>query len=166
MPQFEHRSEAGRAFFELHEESDGTQRLYGLTALVLAALRDGRTLVVDELDTSLHTLLVRRLVAMFHDPDLNKAGAQLVFTTHDTTLLDHMLFRRDQIWFTEKGADQATHVYPLTDFRPRKHEAWERGYLGGRYGAVPFLENWQDDLEGVPMPRDEELSRRTDSTTA
>lgn len=139
LPVFEHTTPKGSAKFELHDESEGTQRLYGLIAPVLDCLRDGRVLVVDELDSSLHTLLVRRLVTMFQTPELNPNGAQLIFSTHDTSLLDHTLFRRDQIWFTEKDADQATCLYPLTDFSPRKHEAWERGYLAGRYGAVPFF---------------------------
>lgn len=142
MPVFEHRTPKGSAKFELHDESEGTQRLYGLIAPVLDCLRDGRVLVVDELDSSLHTLLVRRLVTMFQTPELNLNGAQLIFSTHDTSLLDHTLFRRDQIWFTEKDADQATRLYPLTDFSPRKQEAWERGYLAGRYGAVPFFSDW------------------------
>lgn len=142
MPVFEHSAPKGSAKFELHDESEGTQRLYGLIAPVLECLRDGRVLVVDELDSSLHTLLVRRLITLFQTPELNPNGAQLIFTTHDTSLLDHTLFRRDQIWFTEKDADQATRLYPLTDFSPRKQEAWERGYLAGRYGAVPFLGHW------------------------
>lgn len=142
MPVFEHRTPKGSAKFELHDESEGTQRLYGLIVPVLDCLRDGRVLVVDELDRSLHTLLVRRLVTMFHTPGLNPYGAQLIFSTHDTSLLDYTLFRRDQIWFTEKDTDQATRLYPLTDFSPRKQEAWERGYLAGRYGAVPFFSDW------------------------
>lgn len=142
MPVFEHSTPKGSAKFELHDESDGTQRLYGLIAPVLDCLRDGRVLVVDELDSSLHTLLVRRLITMFQTPELNPGGAQLIFSTHDTSLLDHTLFRRDQIWFTEKDDDQATRLYPLTDFSPRKQEAWERGYLAGRYGAVPFFSHW------------------------
>lgn len=142
MPVFEHSTPKGSAKFELHDESEGTQRLYGLIAPVLDCLREGRVLVVDELDSSLHTLLVRRLITMFHTPELNPKGAQLIFSTHDTSLLDHTLFRRDQVWFTEKDADQATRLYPLTDFSPRKQEAWERGYLSGRYGAVPFFSDW------------------------
>lgn len=139
FPVFEHRTSKGEASFELEEESEGTRRLFGLAAPVLDVLREGRVLVVDELDSSLHTLMVRRLIGMFHDPTLNKSGAQLIFSTHGTSLLDHTLFRRDQIWFTEKDDDQATQLYPLTDFSPRKHEAWEKGYLSGRYGAVPFF---------------------------
>jgi uncharacterized protein len=146
VPVFEHTTPRGSVKLDLQEESDGTQRLYGLAAPVLDVLREGRVLVVDELDSSLHTLLVRRLVSMFHDPALNRHGAQLVFSTHDTSLLDPTLFRRDQIWFTEKDADQATRLYPLTDFSPRKHEAWERGYLMGRYGAVPLFRELPDTL--------------------
>lgn len=140
MPQFVHKTEHGSASFELHEESQGTQRLYALAAPVLDVLKNGRLLIVDELDSSLHPLLVRRLVHMFHNPELNPHGAQLLFTTHDTSLLDRTVFRRDQIWFTEKDRDQATRLYPLSDFSPRETEAWEKGYLIGRYGAVPFFD--------------------------
>ncbi len=139
LPQFVHKTEHGSARFELHEESLGTQRLYSLAAPILNVLQNGRVLVVDELDSSLHTLLVRRLVEMFHNSTLNPHGAQLIFSTHDTSLLEASLFRRDQIWFTEKNQDLSTKLYPLTDFSPRKKEAWERGYLVGRYGAVPFF---------------------------
>ena len=139
MPQFVHETKRGSAKFELHEESMGTQRLYLLAGPVLDVLRNGRALIVDELDSSLHTLLVRRLIGMFQNPKLNPHGAQLVFSTHDTSLLDQTLFRRDQIWFTEKDSSQATRLYPLTDFSPRNKEALERGYLAGRYGAVPFF---------------------------
>lgn len=150
VPIFQHSTQKGSANFELHEESEGTQRLFGLVAPVVDVLRSGRLLVIDELDSSLHTLLVRRLISMFHNPDLNKVGAQLIFSTHDTSLLDHTLFRRDQIWFTEKDRDQATCLYPLSDFSPRKHEALEKGYLMGRYGAVPFFSELPDILKHVP----------------
>jgi uncharacterized protein len=139
IPVFEHSSSNGSATFELHEESGGTQRLFALIAPLLDVLKNGRVLVVDELDSSLHTLLVRDLVSMFNHPGVNTAGAQLIFSTHDTALLDTELFRRDQIWLTEKDDHQATRLYPLTDFSPRKGEAIERGYLAGRYGGIPFL---------------------------
>src|SRR5437588_8159985 len=76
---------------------------------------------------------------LFHDPERNVHDAQLIFTTHDTTLLDSDLLRRDQIWFTEKDSHQASILFPLTEFTPRKNEAFRRGYLSGRYGAVPIL---------------------------
>jgi hypothetical protein len=144
VPIFEHSTLKGSAKFELHEESEGTQHLYRLVAPIFDVLKQGRILIVDELDGSLHALLVRRLISMFHDPELNHKNAQLIFSTHDTSLLDHTLFRRDQIWFTEKNADQATQVFPLSDFNPRKREAWEQGYLMGRYGAVPFFSEMPD----------------------
>ncbi len=155
FPVFEHRTPNGSARFELHEESEGTQRLFGMAAPVLEVLKHGSVLVVDELDSSLHTLLVRRLIGMFHDPALNPAGAQLIFSTHDTSLLDYTLFRRDQIWFTEKDDNQATRLYPLSDFSPRKHEAWERGYLMGRYGAVPMFRDLPESAKAasaLPAP--------------
>lgn len=146
IPLFLHKAAKGSAKFELQEESDGTQRLYWLIAPVLDVLRSGKVLAVDELDGSLHSLLVRRLISLFQNSETNPSNAQLVFTTHDTSLLDHSLFRRDQIWFTEKDGDQATTLYPLTDFGARKKEAWEHGYLSGRYGAVPFFSRFPDLL--------------------
>jgi AAA15 family ATPase/GTPase len=98
-------------------------------------------LVIDELDRSLHPLLVRQIISAFSDPTQNCNGAQLLFTTHDTTQLDYTLLRRDQIFFVEKGSDDASVVVPLLEFSPRKGEALEKGYLSGRYGGVPILAN-------------------------
>ncbi len=138
--RFHHVTEQGRAVFELQDESNGTRNLLFLAGPVLDILGKGLTLVIDELDTSLHTLLVRELVRLFHRPDINTGGAQLIFTTHDTSLLDAPdLLRRDQIWFVEKDRDQASSLVALSEFSPRKNEALERGYLMGRYGGVPFL---------------------------
>lgn len=140
--KFHHVTEHGKAVFDLADESGGTRNLLFLTGPILDILNKGLTLVVDELDTSLHTLLVQALVRLFHRPEVNAGGAQLIFTTHDTSLLDaYGLFRRDQIWFVEKRPDQSSSLYPLLDFSPRKNEALERGYLQGRYGALPFLRN-------------------------
>lgn len=139
MPTFRHMTQHGSAVFELVDESEGTQRLFAFAGPLFDIFRNGCVFVVDELDRSLHTLLVRQLVTMFQDPEINMHGAQLIFTTHDTTLLDSNLLRRDQIWFTEKDSDQASRLFPLTEFTPRKNEAFERGYLSGRYGAVPIL---------------------------
>lgn len=138
--RFHHITEHGKAVFDLMDESSGTRNLLFLAGPILDILNKGLTLVVDELDTSLHTLLVQALVRLFHRPEVNTGGAQLVFTTHDTSLLDaYGLFRRDQVWFVEKRPDQSSSLYPLLDFSPRKNEALERGYLQGRYGALPFL---------------------------
>lgn len=150
--RFHHVTAKGNAVFDLADESMGTQRLLFLTGPILDILDKGLVLVVDELDNSLHPLLVRRLVELFHTPSLNTKGAQLIFSTHDTSLLDPDLFRRDQIWFVEKDRDQASKLYPLSDFSPRKNEALERGYLIGRYGALPFFRNWRGE-EATVGPR-------------
>jgi len=138
--RFSHVTDQGKAEFDLMDESSGTRNLLFLAGPVMDILRKGLTLVIDELDTSLHTLLVRELVRLFHRPEVNTGGAQLIFTTHDTSLLDAPdLFRRDQVWFVEKDRDQSSTLVALSDFSPRKNEALERGYLIGRYGGVPFL---------------------------
>lgn len=124
---------------DFQDESMGTRRVFGLGGPLYDALRSGATLVVDELDASLHPTLVRHLVETFHDPVQNRHYAQLIFNTHDTTLLDSDLFRRDQIWFVEKDKTGASRLYPLLEFSPRKDEALEKGYLKGRYGAIPFI---------------------------
>jgi AAA15 family ATPase/GTPase len=123
----------------LHDESKGTQRLFSIGGPWIDVLQHGYTLVVDELGASLHPLLARELVSMFHSSDLNPRNAQLVFDTHDTTLLDSSIFRRDQVWFVEKDNGSVSHLYPLLDFSPRKEEALGKGYLRGRYGAIPIL---------------------------
>jgi AAA15 family ATPase/GTPase len=138
-PLFHHKTRAGSAIFNFNDESEGTQRLFALAGPLFEILQRGQVLVVDELHRGLHELLVRQLIMMFHDKETNRKGAQLIFTTHDTSLLDGDLLRRDQIWFTEKDEDQASRLYPLTDFSPRKGEAREKGYLSGRYGAIPLL---------------------------
>lgn len=148
--KFHHSTDKSTAVFELADESNGTRNLLFFTGPVLDILSKGLTLIVDELDTSLHTLLVRELVRMFHRPEVNTGGAQLIFTTHDTSLLDaYGLFRRDQIWFIEKKKDQSSELYSLLDFSPRKNEALERGYLQGRYGGVPFLNNFGLNTDGA-----------------
>lgn len=139
LPTFRHRSRTGTAVFEMSDESEGTQKLFSLAGPLFEILQRGQVLIVDELDRSLHALLVRQLIGMFQNPDVNTGGAQLIFTTHDTSLLDGDLLRRDQIWFAEKDEDQASRLVPLSDFSPRKNEALERGYLSGRYGGVPIL---------------------------
>ena len=123
---------------DISDESDGTRKLFEFTGGWLHALATGATLFVDELDRSLHPHMTRFLVGLFHNA-ANEKNAQLVFTTHDTTLLDPGLIRRDQVWFVEKDEHKSTHLYPLLEYSPRKDEALERGYLKGRYGAIPFI---------------------------
>jgi AAA15 family ATPase/GTPase len=130
----------GVIFDFLSEESEGTQRIFSLIGPWIDALKNGRTLVVDELDTKLHHLLNLFLIRLFHDPTQNKSNAQLIFTTHNLNLLDQDIFRRDQIWFTEKNPKKgSTDLYSLTEYGPRKDKDIEKGYLAGKYGALPFI---------------------------
>lgn len=135
-----HRGEKGRVFdLDLDQESAGTQRYFQLIGPWLDTIAAGHVLLVDELETSLHPVLVRELLRLFFSAR-NDSGAQLIFTTHDPLLLDSGVLRRDQIWFTERGQDSRTTLYPLSDFKPRNDELLMRGYLSGRYGALPLVE--------------------------
>ena len=126
--------------FDFEEESEGTKRLFSLIGLWIDSLNNGRVLIVDELDTKLHHLLNFFLIKLFNDSTQNKNNAQLIFTTHNTNLLDLDIFRRDQIWFTEKNPDKgSTDIYSLIEFMPRKDKNIQKGYLAGRYGAIPFI---------------------------
>ncbi|HHL45897.1 MAG TPA: ATP-binding protein [Gammaproteobacteria bacterium] len=129
-----------KVLFDLKDESDGTQKIFALAGPWLDTLEHGYVLIIDELHDNLHPLIVRFLIKLFHDPETNPRNAQLIFTTHDTSILDQEVFRRDQIWFCEKDESRSTMLIPLTDFRPRKKvENLERGYLSGRYGALPYI---------------------------
>lgn len=135
-----HETPAGSiAELDIEDESDGTQQIFALAGPWLDALEKGHVVVQDELHDKLHPKLVRFLVDCFHDPRANKACAQLLFSTHETAILSQDVFRRDQVWFCERSKNQATKLYPLNEFKPRKGvENLERAYLAGRYGALPF----------------------------
>ena len=120
-------------------ESQGTRKLVSMAGPLYSILYHGHVLFVDELDARLHPLMTRRIIELFHSPLTNPHGAQLIFATHDTNLLDKTLFRRDQIWFAEKDRQGATHLASLAEYRVRSDAAFEKQYLEGRYGAVPFL---------------------------
>ena len=128
-------------------ESRGTRRLSDMVLAAFATLDSGGTIFIDELDTSLHTLLSSKLLRLFMDKTTNPHGAQVVATTHDTNILCSGLLRRDQIWFAEKGHSGSTHLYPLTDISTRNTDNLERGYLQGRFGAVPYLGRVEDLLD-------------------
>ena len=126
--------------FDFDEESEGTKRLFSLIGPFIDVLDNGRILVVDELDNKLHHFLSVFLIELFHDSTQNQKNAQLIFTTHNTNLIDLDLFRRDQIWFTEKIPNNgSTDFYSLVEFSPRKDKNIQKGYLAGRYGAIPFI---------------------------
>jgi uncharacterized protein len=134
-----HKSGNETFAFPWESESDGTRRLFGLSAPIFDALETGKVLFVDEIDRSLHPLLARKLIQLFQNRKTNPKNAQLVFNTHDTSLLSAGLLRRDQVWFLEKDQKGSSHIYSLLDYSPRKDESLEKGYLQGRYGAVPFF---------------------------
>ena len=125
---------------DMSEESLGTNQLFILGPFLKDAFEKGMTLFIDEIDKSLHTFIVRHLINMFRDKEINKAGAQLIFTTHDTSLLSLSTFRRDQVYFTEKSNKTGiSDLYSLDELPVRKTDNIEKGYLLGRYGAIPYI---------------------------
>jgi AAA15 family ATPase/GTPase len=125
------------------EESHGTRKLFLLAGPLLDMLLNGRTLFVDELDARLHPLITSTIIKLFNSERTNAKNAQLIFTTHDTNLLDRKLLRRDQIWFVEKDSQAATHLYSLAEYKVRNDASFEKDYVSGRYGAIPFLGDFQ-----------------------
>jgi len=140
----EENNEIGITTFELdEEESRGTQKFFKMSAPILNTLREGKVLIIDELDASLHPMLTKHLIKLFHNKEINKKNAQLIFVTHDTNLLNPSIFRRDQIWLTQKNKYGATELYSLAQFKNvRKDEDFEKKYIQGKYGAVPYLQDF------------------------
>lgn len=134
-----HNTDAGEVvYFDLEAESDGTRRLLVVLSAAFEALDAGTILCVDELNASLHTQASEAVLRLFCSRKFNPNGAQLLTTTHDTNLLASASLRRDEVWLTEKDEGGATHLYPLTDIETQDGDNLEKGYLQGRYGAVPF----------------------------
>lgn len=127
------------AFSFSGNESEGTIKYFSLAYPIIDALDNGKRLVVDELDSKLHPLLVRKIVTLFNSTETNPKGAQLLFTTHDTFLLSAGLFRRDQVWFTQKDNFGATEAYSLAEYKVRGSSPFERDYLQGKFGATPII---------------------------
>jgi AAA15 family ATPase/GTPase len=129
-------------------ESEGTQKFFTYSGAIINSLEYGGTLILDEFDARLHPMLTKKIVEMFNSPTINKNGAQLVFVTHDTNLLDNSLLRRDQIYFTEKNKMQETVLYSLADFKGIRNDAsYEKDYINGKYGAIPFLGDFEKLFE-------------------
>ena len=152
-----HRGEGEPVTFDLEDESAGTQTWFRLIGPAFAALRFGRVLLLDEIDASLHPRLSARLIETFQDPQTNTRGAQLVFTSHDTSLLNSL--NRDEVWLTEKAPGATTRLVGLAEFggeRVRKSLNLERAYLQGRFGAVPEVDQAavRRALGLVSQPRD------------
>lgn len=134
-----------RTFSTDKMESEGTKKMIEIAGPLVDAILSGKILVVDELDAKLHPFLTRKIIGLFMDREINRTGAQLIFATHDTNLLNLQYLRRDQIWFTEKDKTDSTELYSLVEFRDdagnkvRNDRNIEKDYINGRYGAIPFM---------------------------
>lgn len=137
----ENNNEIGNEIFELDdEESLGTRKFFKMSAPILNTLQEGKILIIDELDASLHPMLTKHLIKLFSDKDINTKNAQLIFATHDTNLLKPQIFKRDQIWFTEKDKYGSTTLYSILEIKGvRANDDFEKQYIQGKYGAVPYL---------------------------
>jgi hypothetical protein len=126
-------------------ESEGTKKVIEMSGPLFDTLKQGKLLIVDELDAKLHPLLTRCILQLFMDPATNPNGAQLIFATHDTNLLNLNYLRRDQVWFTEKDETEASDLYSLVEFKDEKgvkirnDRSIQKDYINGRYGAIPFF---------------------------
>ncbi|NEO71961.1 ATP-binding protein [Moorena sp. SIO3H5] len=125
--------------FDLEDESDGTQRLFEMGGYWIDALDNGEILIIDEIDRSLNSDISTYLIKEFNDKAANQNNAQLIVTTHDTTFLDREIFNQDQVWLMQKNSNNSTKLYSLLDFKIREDESLQKGYLKGRYGAMPFV---------------------------
>lgn len=140
-------------FFPVDEmESAGTKKMLNISGPIADTLAKGRTLVIDELDAKLHPLLTRKIIAQFNSRKSNSKNAQLIFATHDTNLLGNKMLRRDQIWFAEKDRDDmSTDIYPLSEIKEQngdviqERRVYEKDYINGKYGAIPFIRNWDEE---------------------
>lgn len=134
-----HKSQDGRKVsFDFAVESFGTQKFFNIIGSYIDCLKNGYVMIHDELNTHLHPILTKFIVELFHDKNINKKNAQLVFTTHETSLLNQNIFRKDQIWFCEKE-NKASKFYSLSEFKNLRNINYEKAYLSGKFGAIPYL---------------------------
>ena len=143
--------------FELSDESLGTQNIFGLAGPIVATLEKGGTLIIDEFDSSIHHQLCHFIIEIFYSSKYNPNNAQLIFTTHDLILMDEKLFRRDQIYFTQKTKNNNTELYSLVELSERKGLSYTKRYLEGRYEALPYF----DELEKLQNERLEKENIKT-----
>ncbi len=138
---FEHKGKDGKLYdMPMNSESTGTNQFAKYLVTFIPSLLEGGIFVVDELEENLHPMMLAKLVEMFNVPSINKGRAQLIFTTHDTSILKSNILKRDEIWFVEKNEEGCSEVYPLTEFKAiREGFNYEKGYLEGRFGAIPYL---------------------------
>ena len=145
---FAHHSVIGGSdiSLDMNEESAGTRKVFSLIGPLIDIFNRGCLVFIDELSDRLHPLLLSFIVKKFNNPEINKYGAQLIFTSHDTALMSPDYLRRDQIWFIEKNKENASVLYSLMDFKGRQDDDFEREYLSGQYGALPFLREIVDSM--------------------
>ncbi len=140
-----HRVDEVETELDLADESSGTQKLFSLLPFIAASLHTGIALVIDELDAKIHPVLLRHIIMMFSDMNINRHKAQLIFTSHDLSTMNSEVFRRDEIWFVAKGNAQNSKLYSLVEFKNEKGESvrkdakFDKQYLEGKYGADPYL---------------------------
>jgi AAA15 family ATPase/GTPase len=132
----------------LEQESDGTRKMLCLYNFIYMAFKHGTTLFIDELNAKLHPLLVKYIIDLFRNPEINQDNAQLIFTTHDTSILSRDVFRRDEVWFTEVVSDGTSTLYSLAEYKidekkVRNDASFAKDYLLGRYGAIPVLKEFK-----------------------
>ena len=139
--QFEHKGiNHEKYLLPMIDESYGTSQYFRYLTLFTPAFLNGGIFVIDEFDENLHPMMLAKLVEMFNNPNINIAGAQLIFTTHNTSILKSNILKRDEIWFVEKNEEGCSEVYPLTEFKAiREGFNYEKGYLEGRFGAIPYF---------------------------
>jgi uncharacterized protein len=144
--------DAGEPFsleeFEMYtEESAGTQKIFALASLIVHTLKIGGTLIIDEFDARLHSLMSRAILKIFNSNENNPRNAQLIAITHDTNLLSNKIFRRDQVWFTEKDRYGATALYSLAEYKVRNDASYGNDYIKGKYGAIPYIQGTESLIE-------------------
>ncbi|MDW3196333.1 MAG: ATP-binding protein [Cytophagales bacterium] len=145
---FDNNEESGEIEFSLEDESTGTKKLLIVGGIAMLSMIVGAVLIIDELDKSLHPKLTRALIKLFHSKKTNPNNAQLIFATHDVSLLDPDLFRRDQVWFAEKEQEGDSHYYALSDIPGvRANTPYEKWYMSGRFGATPSINEYELDFE-------------------
>ena len=141
-----HEVDGYEAELNLSDESSGTKKLFGLLPFIAESLIDGTTLVIDELDAKIHPALLRHIIMLYNDMEVNRKGVQLIFTSHDLSTMNSEVFRRDEIWFVAKGKSQNSKLYSLVEFKNSKGESvrkdakFDKQYLDGKYGADPNLQ--------------------------
>ena len=145
-----HNVEGNAYEINLSEESSGTKKLFGLLPFIAESLTKGTTLVIDELDAKIHPVLLKHIIMLYNNLEINKHGAQLIFTSHDLSTMNSEVFRRDEIWFVAKGNEQNSKLYSLVEFKNpdgssvRKDAKFDKQYLEGKYGADPYLKKLID----------------------